>query len=188
MWRKAVPGCKSWIPLYDGIVKENQPRTAARCRRQESSQSVVLKYEEKCDEKITVSLWWAKPRRTVERLDDRGRALEVLFCFLRLEIVYLSNKNANQIKKRTISNICPCHLTLLLILSLLYPHQKCLFFYMGFHTNWLRVCLLWGQLGPRAYIYSEGFPNKYINNCACSMHRNDLHDGMFWSEILHDLS
>lgn len=81
-------------------------------------------------------------------------------------------------KKRTIFNILPMSLNSSTHFIFVIPTSK-RFFYMGFHTNWLRVCLLWGQLGPRAYIYSERFPNKYINNCACSMHRNDLHDGMF---------
>uniref|UniRef100_A0A8C7V9N0 Sodium channel protein n=1 Tax=Oncorhynchus mykiss TaxID=8022 RepID=A0A8C7V9N0_ONCMY len=53
------------------------------------------------------------------------------------------------------------------------------FFYMGFHIDWLWGCLLRSHLGPRAYIYSVRFPNKYIDNCACSVHSNYLHDGMF---------
>ncbi len=32
---------------------------------------------------------------------------------------------------------------------------------------------------------SDQVPGKSIINCARSMHRNDLHGGMFWSEIMH---
>lgn len=124
--------------------------------------------------------WW------VTDTNDRER-WKYFSVLLKLEIVHLSSKKCKLTKKNEQnSTFCPCHSYTHFYLC--YTHIKRLFFYMGFHTNWLRVCILRGQLGPSAYIYSERFPNKCINNCACSMHRNDLHDGMFWSEILHELS
>lgn len=133
-----------------------------------------------CKSKESID-WW------VTDTSD-GNCWNTFFVFLKLEIVRLSSKkNANWQKNRTKLN------TLLMSLFysfyLCYTHIRRLFlFYMGFHTNRFRVYILWGQLRPRAYIYSDRFPKKYISNCACSMHRNDLHDGMFWSELLHELS
>lgn len=110
------------------------------------------------------------------------------FCFIKARnCLFEQQKCKHRKKKNNIQQFA--HVTQLFYsFYLCYTHIQMLFFTWALTPNWSRVCLLWGQLGPRAYIYSERFPNKYISNCACSMHRNDLHDGMFWSEILHELS
>lgn len=55
------------------------------------------------------------------------RALEVLFHFIKARNCSFEQQKCKQTKKEQYSTFCPCHVTLLLILSLLYPHQNVFF-------------------------------------------------------------
>lgn len=75
-------------------------------------------------------------------------------------------------------------------MSLVFPSSLCYtdiekdIFYMGFHTHWVGVISHRFDLGWRRLAQTEFQINN--NYCARSMHRNDLHEGMFWPGIMHE--
>lgn len=137
---------------------------------------------------------WANRGMTGEWEKETNWESKVFSLFLlKLDFFFfeqqkMQTKKQTNIKKNNIQTVCPCRSTTHTVF--VTPTYKMLYFTWAFCTKLVKgsVYSQGVNLGPRASIYSERFPDEYINNCACSMHRNDLHDGMFWSEILHELS
>lgn len=130
----------------------------------------------KCCEWARLTRVWTKPR--VWLIPTASLRLLALNIFYMVFTLYLSGKKRRSRRKKSHSTFCPCHPQYLCHDNFVIPASKG-FFYMGFHTNRTGG----NNQGPPIHI------SKWIiNYCACSMHRNDLHDGMFWSEILHEYS
>lgn len=90
-----------------------------------------------------------------------------------------NNKTPTRVKRKSTFNIVPMppSLTMSSYICYLYLCIKELF------STWAFTPIRNGgeYHGPPTI---SDISKEIINYCACSMHRNDLHDGMFWSEIL----
>lgn len=100
-------------------------------------------------------------------------------CF---RFVFWAAKMQTEEKKRTISNKFAHVNQLFYSFYLCYNPHRNPFFNMGFHTKLSKCLFIMESTRAKGLTFTQkDFQTN--NKCACSMHRNDLHDGMFWSEI-----